>query len=113
MRLQANGQRRWSLREQSAKSIFVCFLVVLELPVFQRPQRERQPGRLAEHLLVITKQARTQQRIDQVLVRVIGGARRRGVDHDQSMIYFPPAILQFETVEFRSSVRQKKRSWSD
>jgi len=60
MRLQANGQRRRPFCEQRAKSIFVCFLVMLELPVFQRPERQRQSSRFAEHLLVITKQARTQ-----------------------------------------------------
>jgi hypothetical protein len=88
MRLQTNGQRRWPLREQSAEPIFVCFLVVLELPVFQRSQRERQASSFRKHAFVITKQVRAQQCVDQFLVRMIGGTRQRGVGHNLDIIYY-------------------------
>src|SRR6476660_8517604 len=82
MRLQAHGQRGPPLREESAEPILVGFLEGLEYPVFQRPQGQRQPGRSSEDILVITKQARAQQRIDQLLVGIIGRAYQRGVGHN-------------------------------
>ena len=38
-----------------------------ELPVFERPQSQRQTGRLAEDRFVIAKHARAAQRVDQLL----------------------------------------------
>ena len=57
MRLQTDGQRRRPLREHSTKSIFICFqvMLVLELPVLERPQRERQTRSFRKHVFVIMK----------------------------------------------------------
>ncbi len=83
MRLQTNSQRRRPVREQSAEPIFVGFVVMLQLPVFQRSQREREASCFAEDTLVVTKQARAQQSIDQLLVRLIGG-----FGHRPTIVYY-------------------------
>ena len=57
MRLQTDSQRRPPLREQSAKSIFVRFQVMFELPVLQRPQGKRQTRSFRKHVRVIAEYA--------------------------------------------------------
>lgn len=56
------------------------FAVVRELPKFQRPNRQSQAGRLAKHLLVIAKQFRALQGVDEfpVLLNAVSVRLRRG-----------------------------------
>src|SRR4029453_7841614 len=50
---------------QRAEWVLVLFPVMCKLPMVHGTKRQRQPGRLAENLLVVTKQLGTPQRIDE------------------------------------------------
>ena len=89
--LQADGESGRLFREESAEAIFVSLLMMLELPVFERPQRERQPGRFRENILVITKQTRTQQHRDELFVR--DRVRRTLFRHGRDFLV-PPILCQ-------------------
>ena len=55
MRSQTNRQCGWTFSKQRAERVFVFFAVMRQLPKFQRPDRESQPGRFAKNALVIPK----------------------------------------------------------
>src|SRR4029077_19711734 len=65
MRPQTNRECGWIFSQQRAERVFVLLAVMRQLPKFQRPDRQSEAGRLAKHLLVIAKQFRTPQGVDE------------------------------------------------
>jgi hypothetical protein len=86
MRLQTNSKRRRIFCEQSAEWILLFLPVMCELPIFKRSQRQRQSGCFGKDALIIAKQPRTHQHVDQLLIFTAIGALRRGVRHGSKRI---------------------------
>jgi hypothetical protein len=66
------------LREQGAEWVFVRLLVMLQLPIFERSQRQGQSGRFGEDVLVVAKQPRPSQHVDQLFVLIVVYGRSVG-----------------------------------
>ena len=70
LHLQAGRARPALFRQHGAQGILVALAVVRQLPRFHRAQRDGQAGGFAERLLVILKDLRVNQALDQALVVV-------------------------------------------
>ena len=80
LRLQARGAGAAFLGEQRAKSVFIALAVVRQLPGFDRLQRDRQAGQIAERAFVVAVDAGVGQGVHQGAVALAVFRRRGGVE---------------------------------